>query len=186
MVVIMIAVAVGLFLYLLSSSAGPLPGSSTVGTDAYGTSTLQTNAGNGDTGQTPSETTNRNIRQADFAALLTEEHASAQGIENKLFMDINNDGVEEALILVRGEGENRPLDLYLYKVKGDSADVIFRETGVAQGAATFQGSWLIVTEGIYASGDPLCCPSSVKRTYYVFKDGALVVSKVEAAPSLAQ
>ena len=101
-------------------------------------------------------------------------------------MDINSDGEEEALILVRREGENRPLDLYLYKMKGDSVEVIFRETGVAQGAATFQGPWLIVTEGIYASGDPLCCPSAVKRTYYVFKDGALVVSRVEAAPSPSQ
>ncbi|MFA5809839.1 MAG: hypothetical protein WC935_05835, partial [Thermoleophilia bacterium] len=178
--------AVGLFLYLLSSSAGPLPGSSTVSTDAYGTSTGQPAAENADSVTILSDVATQDIRQADFAALLADEHASAQGVENKLFMDINGDGVEEALILVRGEGENHPLDLYLYKMKGDRAEVIFRETGVAQGEATFQGPWLVVTEGVYSSGDPLCCPSSVKRTYYVFKDGALVVSKVETAPPLAQ
>ncbi|MFA5801665.1 MAG: hypothetical protein WC911_04225 [Thermoleophilia bacterium] len=181
-IVIFIAVAVGLFLYLLSSSAGPLPGSATVSSDAYAAGSQLADSA----GAVSSDAADKDIRQADFAALLADEHASAQGVENKLFMDIDSDGAQEALLLVRGDGENRPLDLYLYKVKDGRAEVIFRETGVAQGEATFQGPRLVVTEGVYAPGDPLCCPSSIKLTYYVFKDGALVVSKVEAAPSGAR
>lgn len=180
-IVIFIAVAVGLFLYLLSSSAGPLPGSATVSSDAYAGGQPADN-----TGATSPDATIKDIRQADFAALLADERASAQGVENKLFMDIDGDGAQEALLLVRGDGENHPLDLYLYKLKDGRAEVIFRETGAAQGEATFQGPRLVVTEGVYAPGDPLCCPSSIKLTYYVFKDGAMVVSKVEAAPSGAR
>jgi hypothetical protein len=45
-----------------------------------------------------------------------------------------------------------------------------------------QGPRLVESEGVYGEADPPCCPSSVKKAYYVWKADGLVVLKVELAP----
>lgn len=122
------------------------------------------------------------IRQADLPGLVGEETTGDWKIENTIFVDIDGDGNEEALVLVRGEGESEPLDWRLYGMKNGEATLLFERTRVARGEVALQGPMLVETEGVYSDGDAACCPSSSKRTYYVWKGGSLVVSRIEAAP----
>lgn len=122
------------------------------------------------------------IRQADLPGLVGEETTGNWTIENTIFYDIDGDGAEEAIVLVRGVGESNPLDWRVYGMKNGEATVLFERTRVAQGEVAVQGPMLVETEGVYDDDDAACCPSSSKRTYYVWKSGGLVVSRVEAAP----
>ena len=124
------------------------------------------------------------IRQADLPGLVGEETSGDWKIEDTIFFDIDGDGNEEALVLVRGEGESNPLDWRLYGMKNGETVLLFERTRVAQGEVTLQGPMLVETEGVYSDGDAACCPSSTKRTFFVWKEGSLVVSRIEAAPPL--
>lgn len=119
----------------------------------------------------------------DFKALAADELTGQKVLENVLYLDINGDGAEEALVMIRGEGENRPLDWRLYGTQnGGAATVLFERSRLAQGEVSLQGPMLVESEGVYSAGDPDCCPSASKRTVYVWKSGGLVVSRIEAAP----
>ena len=114
--------------------------------------------------------------------LTGEETAESWHVENVMYLDINGDGAQEALLLVRGDGDKRPLDWRLYAMKNGRLAQLFDRTRVAQGGLSVKGAALVESEGVYAAGDPDCCPSSAKRTYYVWKGDGLVVSRIEATP----
>jgi hypothetical protein len=97
--------------------------------------------------------------------------------------DIDGDGITETLLLVRGEGESRPLDWYLIDNDATEPKVVFARKGVVRGEVTIDGPRIVETEAVYAAGDESCCPSQSKRTLYVWRDGSLVVLRVEAAPA---
>lgn len=184
-VVIVFAAAVVVFLWLISDSNGP-----SVGDSAYPPAGAHGQSGQAVTGGGSLPAANgsaasggSSIRQVDFKGLVTDELAGSQVLENVLYLDINSDGTEEALVMIRGEGENRPLDWRLYGMQnGSSATVLFERSRVAQGEVSVQGPMLVELEAVYNTGDPDCCPSASKRTIYVWKAGSLVVSRIEAAP----
>jgi hypothetical protein len=61
--------------------------------------------------------------------------------------------------------------------------LLFERSGASQGELMIDGPRVVETEGVFAEGDQPCCPSSLKKTYYVWKSGSLVVSKVELQPA---
>ncbi|MHB0914721.1 MAG: hypothetical protein ACYC5A_05155 [Thermoleophilia bacterium] len=115
----------------------------------------------------------------DYAAALGL--GSGQTLEQVIPFDVDSDGASEAVVLVRGEGDGRPLDWYLFDTGGKTP--LFEKKGVVQGELAVDGPRLVESEGVYAAEDDACCPSSFKRTYYVWKDGGLVVSSVVAQPA---
>ena len=183
LVAVLLAAGVVALLYALSRS-NPAP-SAAVG--AY-TSTGNPSSGNptaanaaGDTaGSGPGQ--GSDIHQADVTMLTGAETAPSWKLENVLYVDVNNDGFQEAVVLVRGDGESRPLDWRIYAMKNGQPVQLFERTGLAQGGLSVKGPALVESEGVFAPGDAECCPSSAKRTYYVWKGDALVVSRVEATP----
>ncbi len=160
--VILAAAGVVLFLFILSRH-----GSSPAASAAYKAQTDAASAG---------------IRQADVTMLTGDEPAPSWRLENVLYLDINGDGSQEAVVLVRGDGDNRPLDWRIYGMKDGLPVQLFERTRVAQGDLSIKGSMVVEGEGVYAAGDRDCCPSSAKRTYYVWKGNGLVVSRIEATP----
>ncbi|MEK6535920.1 MAG: hypothetical protein AABZ63_00330 [Actinomycetota bacterium] len=184
-IVIAFAVAVVVFLWLISDSNGP-----SVGDSAYPPAGAHGQPGQAVTGGGSPPAANGSatsgglsIRQVDFKGLAGDELTGSQVLETVLYLDINSDGTEEALVMIRGEGENRPLDWRLYGMQNsNAATVLFERSRVVQGEVSVQGPMLVESEGIYSTGDPDCCPSASKRTIYVWKAGSLVVSRIEAAP----
>lgn len=120
------------------------------------------------------------LEQHDFAATLNL--AAGQSLEQVFPYDVDSDGVSEAVVLVRGEGDGRPLDWYLFDV-GDDMLLLFERRGIVQGEVAIDGPRIVESEGIYSARDDACCPASFKRTYYVWKDGGLVASSVVAQPA---
>lgn len=180
------AAAVVVFLVLISGGNTP-PSTGTSGYQsvvAHGQDGPVIPSSQGGTADTGTVDGSQGIRQADLPGLVGEETAGSWKIENTMFIDIDGDGSEEAIVLVRGEGENTPLDWRIYGMKNGEATLLFERTRVAQGELAVQGPMLVETEGVYSDGDAACCPSSTKHTYYVWKGGSLVVSRVEAAPPL--
>lgn len=101
--------------------------------------------------------------------------------EATIEFDIDNDGALESLVLIRGEGDERPLDWYLFDDNG--AGLLFERKDVPHGQVLFDGPRIVETEAVYGEGDEPCCPSGQKRTYFVWRDGGLVESRVEAVPA---
>lgn len=189
MVVVLIAVAVVVFLILISGGNTP---------PSAGTSAYQSVVAHGQSGPViPAASTagdggaggagvvmapGSDIRQVDLGALVGDQRGGWMNVENTLYLDINGDGAEEALVLVRRDGQNRPFDWYLYGLRDNQVTSLFERTRVAQGELSVQGTTLVESEGIYRTGDPECCPSSLKRTFYFWKGSGLVVSGIEAPP----
>jgi hypothetical protein len=103
-------------------------------------------------------------------------------IESTQYVDVDGDGMMETLVLARGDGESRPLDWYLMEESQAGVQVLFKRKGVAQGEIRVDGPRIVEQEGLYLPDDGACCPSQLKISYYVWKDGSLVVSSVEQAP----
>ncbi|MHB8792733.1 MAG: hypothetical protein ACYC6O_05290 [Thermoleophilia bacterium] len=183
--VISITVGIAVVAFLVLISGGNTP--PTVGTSGY-----QSVVAHGQDGPVvPASqgsaagadvTASTGIRQVDLPGLVGEETTGSWKIENTIFFDIDGNGDEEAIVIVRGEGESNPLDWRLYGMKNGETTLLFERTRVAQGEVAVQGPMLVETEGVYSDGDAACCPSSTKRTYFVWKGGSLVVSRIEAAP----
>ncbi|MEW6020097.1 MAG: hypothetical protein AB1760_18725 [Pseudomonadota bacterium] len=122
------------------------------------------------------------ITEVDFPQYLSPEIEEGRELREVLYVDIDADGAKEAVATLKGSGENEPLDWFLYKVSEGEIRLIFEHRGVARGQVAVDGPRIVETEAVYAEGDEACCPSSQKRTIYVWKGGTLVVSRVEAAP----
>ncbi|MDO8736536.1 MAG: hypothetical protein Q7K29_05570 [Thermoleophilia bacterium] len=186
--IISITVAVAVVIFLVLISGGNTPPST--GTSGYAPVVAHGQDGpvipasqGGAAGSGGTATDSQDISQATLPGLTAEDAAGGWTNENTIFFDIDGDGKHEAIVLVRGNGESKPLDWRIYSMN-NGATLLFERTRVAQGQVAVQGPMLVETEGVYADGDAACCPSSTKRTYFVWKGGSLVVSRVEAAPPL--
>lgn len=173
--VILIAAAVFVTLYFLSLINKPSADSGTTAETA--TAAEESSSETGGEGLSDGAA----LEQYDFRGLLALGEGQQQ--EQVITVDIDGDGTLEALILVRNSGDRRPLDWYLFDAEEGSPVKLFERTGVAQGELTIDGPRVIESEGIYSPEDDACCPSNLKRTVYVWKDGALVVSSVVAQPA---
>ncbi len=123
------------------------------------------------------------VRQVDYQQILGPDLADGRSLDAPIYFDANGDGVDEALLVAHGTGDIRPADWFLFGEKNGNVVKIFEHTAVAHGEISLQGSTVIEKEGIFGSGDADCCPSSTKRTEYVWRDGSLVVSRIEVLPA---
>lgn len=123
----------------------------------------------------------QDIREIDFTARLGDDLSGGQALESVRYIDIDANGTEEAVVSLRGKGESRPLSWRLYGVRNGEPELLYERANVAQGEVQLDGPRIVESEGIFGESDQPCCPSSLKKAYYVWKGDGLVVSKVEAA-----
>ncbi|MBE0428559.1 MAG: hypothetical protein IBX61_01650 [Thermoleophilia bacterium] len=176
-----LASLVVLFLYYLSIQEPSLPSSSEP-IIAHGRSgPVATGEGIGSGAGSPSFFP-QGIRDLDFESLLDDAVSGGWILENVIYTDIDGNGTEEAVVLLRGKGDSRPLNWSLYGLRGDLVELFYERSNVAHGELTAAGPQLVEREGVFAEGDAPCCPSSMKETHYVWKGDWLVVSRIETGP----
>jgi len=186
LIVVLIGAGAFVFLYLLSSSAGPVRESTSSREKAGGAQQPEATPARPDLSSPAAAGSSQyvsDLEDVDFQKLMEPLLDEGKSVESIFFVDLNGDGLKEAVVLVRGPGGHRPLDWYYYALRDGRSAKLFERLGVAAGELQVEGPRLVESEGIYLEADPDCCPSRIKRTYYVWKDGSLVVLKVEAAPA---
>jgi hypothetical protein len=182
LIALALAAAATALLFILSSTADVVPRTDTstqTSTAATGQYLDTDNQAAGAGSAVPDSDTLKMIE--DALAI----NAGSGSIESTQYVDIDGDGSMETLVLVRGEGDARPLDWYLLKLSGGEVQKLFERTRVAQGGVRVDGPRIVEREGLYGPGDEACCPSEAIVTYYVWKEGGLVVSTVESSPASA-
>jgi hypothetical protein len=110
-------------------------------------------------------------------------------VEDVIYSDLDGDGYDDALVLVRLEGSGAYLDYYVYTYRGESLVLLFDKTEVDHGAVEL-GSIprsFVETTAVYAPTDPNCCPSELKYTTYTWSSSAdgFVETSVEIVPNPA-
>ena len=135
------------------------------------------------------------IRQVDWpsvtgaAAGATAQGAAKTGfVESVLYRDLNGDGAEEALVLVRQQGSGQYLNYYVYAMGANGPVALFERRDILHGKVELgpQAGAFTESEPVYGPQDPNCCPSNVKVTSYAWSGstGMFVQTswKTEAAP----
>ncbi|MHB1390290.1 MAG: MdtA/MuxA family multidrug efflux RND transporter periplasmic adaptor subunit [Thermoleophilia bacterium] len=179
-VVVLFATTVILFLYFLSTRPPSLPSAASGGPVVAHSNSGPVQPADGiDAAQTAYL---QGIRDVPLQSQVTDQLGEGRQLEETIYVDLDGDGREEALVLIRSAGERRELEWRLYGLRDGRAQQLFDHGNVAQGALEVQGPRLVESEGVYAAGDQACCPSQMKKTYYVWQGDGLVVSRVEAAP----
>lgn len=120
----------------------------------------------------------------DFQALLNAEETAGRQLLAPLYRDLDGDGQSEALVMARGEGEEQPLDWYVYALRDGQPARLFSRTGVARGELSLDRPWIEEREALYNPGDPDCCPSAFVVSRYSWENGALVLMDRTKVPAL--
>jgi hypothetical protein len=131
-----------------------------------------------------------NMREEDLTARvgLSEVLAETNGEVDPgriIYADLTESGIEEAVVPVSsgGEGGDIAIFVYGYAPDGDIEELLREVPDESSIQAEVQGEQLVTTQGAYAPGDPLCCPSELLVRYYVWDGTALVVEREEQMPA---
>lgn len=129
------------------------------------------------------------IRQADLVtqpAIVDFVSSAGGGVDGAsiVYLDLTGDGAEEAVVPVSSGGEGGDIAVFVYGYQDGQLTDLLRvlpddkslsvETGV--GALT-------IVQPVYGAGDPLCCPSLLRRTTYRWDGSALSVADDETVPA---
>lgn len=115
----------------------------------------------------------------DFLATSGGEVAPAAII----YVDLTGDGVEEAVVPVASGGEGSAIAVFVFGYGPGGLEELLRvipESGsvkenIVEGALT-------TMEPVFASGDPLCCPSELRTITYRWDGSRLVVADERTEP----
>ncbi|RJQ47438.1 MAG: hypothetical protein C4534_00995 [Gaiellales bacterium] len=185
--VIAVIIVAGLLVLLIRACGGdePAPQSRTVTQTVTDTRTV-----------TPTTATQARTQEAerdrlDLRSVNWKSEVGAQPmvreVEDVIYADLDGDGQEDALVLVRHEGSGGYLDYYVYKADGTALRLLFEKTGVDQGRvelASIPRSF-VETSAVYAPEDPVCCPSRLQLITYTWSSsaGSFVESDVKVVPN---
>ncbi|MHB8858368.1 MAG: hypothetical protein ACYC6Z_02640 [Thermoleophilia bacterium] len=108
-------------------------------------------------------------------------------VESVLYQDLNGDGNEEALVLVRQQGSGAYLAYYVYTMEAGAPEKLFERLDVSHGKVELgTGGSFVETEPVYGPQDPNCCPGNLKVTTYTWSAASQTFvptsSKLEPAP----
>lgn len=128
----------------------------------------------------PTETPAREIRsidltqQTELADFLT---ASGGVVEPEaiIYADLTEDGIDDAIVPVSSGGEGGDIAVFVYGFTEDGLTLLLQDGGRIRVA--LEGGQLVVTKPDFAPGDPLCCPSQLRQTFYRWDGSSLVVDK---------
>jgi hypothetical protein len=129
------------------------------------------------------------IRQADLVTqpeivdFLSTSGGAIDGTRI-VYLDLTEDGEEEAVIPISSGGEGGDIAVFVYGYQDGQLAELLRATpdGSSLSVETGGGT-LIIVQPVYGEGDPLCCPSQLRRTTYQWDGTALSVAGDETVPA---
>jgi hypothetical protein len=141
--------------------------------------------------ETQADTTEDPPARGDIEAVNWKSEVGAQPmvreVEDVIYDDLDGDGYDDALVLVRHEGSGAYLDYYIYTFQGESLVLLFDKSGVEHGRVELGPipRSFVETTAIYAPADPNCCPSELQHTTYTWSSSAngFVETSVEIVPN---
>lgn len=156
------------------------------GGNATATSTLEATAVATVPADTP--TPSPDIRQDDLAQQPgLQDYLSASGGEvtpnSILYADVTGDRVDDAIVPVSSGGEGGNIALFVYGYQPSGLVELLRVQPEIRLQAVVDNGRLVVTEPVFAPGDPLGFPSQIKVTTYEWNGTALAVVDQETKPS---
>ena len=115
------------------------------------------------------------LREFDFEseAFVAELLARAGGgevhAERVQLEDLTGDGREEAVVVVESGGTAGDIGVAVYGwVEGEPALLFFRPLA---GHVEVRLGLVVIQEGVYAAGEPRCCPSRLREFVYGWREG---------------
>ena len=127
------------------------------------------------------------IRQEDFSQLPAVSNFLAAGgrldTAAVIYADVTGDGVDDAVVPISSGGEGGDIALFVFGYGPDGLSELLRLTPAMPIKASVSNGVLQVDEAEYAPGDPMCCPSQLKRTTYRWDGQQLAIDKQETVPA---
>jgi hypothetical protein len=115
------------------------------------------------------------LRDVDFEAfevqldLINRAGGGEIHAERVVFVDLTDDGQEEAVVVVESGGTAGDLGVAIYRLREGVPEVVFFQALAGHVEVRFD---LVVTQvGVYATGDAQCCPSQLRERAYGWRDG---------------
>lgn len=137
----------------------------------------------------PTATAAADIHATDWprvvAGLLRADGAVAGGSVDPAsvqYADLTGDGVDEAIVPVTANGSAGTIGYYVFGMHGGQPVPLLTRRG-PDITVTVAGGRLVDTVADYAQGDPLCCPSQLRRTMFAWNGTALVQAGTEVVPN---
>jgi len=129
------------------------------------------------------------IRQADLMTqpeLVDFLSTSGGAIDGTrvAYLDLTEDGEEEAVIPIGSGGEGGDIAVFVYGYQEGQLAELLRvlPEGSSLSAEAGEGA-LVIIQPVFGEGDPLCCPSQLRRTTYEWDGTALSVADDETVPA---
>jgi len=111
------------------------------------------------------------LHDADFASpdlagpLIDAAGGGEVPAERVHFADlVGNDGVDEAYVVVESGGTLGDLGVGVYFLEGGRP--VLQQFIQTAGRVEFRLDLVVTLEGVWAAGDPQCCPSELRETSY--------------------
>jgi hypothetical protein len=119
------------------------------------------------------------LRDVDFEAfevqidLINRAGGGEIHAERVVFVDLTDDGREEAVVVVESGGTAGDLGVAIYRLGEGGPEVVFFQALAGHVEVRFD---LVVTQvGVYGMGDAQCCPSQLRERVYGWRDGQFEV-----------
>ena len=131
---------------------------------------------------TPTQSAASDIREEDFTKQpgLGDFLATAGGEVQPdaiVYVDLTGDGMEDAVVPVSSGGEGGDIAVFVYGfVDGTLTELLKAQPEESSIDADVENGQLVTTEGLFAEGDALCCPSTIRHTSYAWNGTALEVA----------
>jgi len=129
------------------------------------------------------------IRQEDLPAQPgLQEFVNASGgaadMARTGYADLTEDGVDDAVVPVSSGGEGGDIAVFVFGYQDGELTELLRvmPEDSSLHAETVDGA-LTITEPVFAEGDPLCCPSQLRRTTYRWDGSELSLADDETVPA---
>lgn len=101
-----------------------------------------------------------------------------------LYEDLTGSGADEAIVPVSSGGEGGDIAIFVFGFGDSGIEELLREVPSDSSIqASVEDGQLVTTQGAFAPGDPLCCPSEVLHRYYAWDGTKLVVDREEQVPA---
>ena len=131
----------------------------------------------------------QDIREEDLAAQAgVQDFISTAGGEvdtvRITYLDLTEDAIDDAIVPVSSGGEGGDIAVFVYGYQdGALTELLHVNASDSSLVADTLDGTLRITEPVYAEGDPLCCPSQLHRTTYVWDGAQLSQASDEVVPA---
>jgi hypothetical protein len=97
------------------------------------------------------------------------------------YADLTGDGVDEAIVRIDSGGTMGDIAFLVLTPDGAATKTLLKQTPSGDSAGlvvAVEGGQLVMTQPVYGPDDPNCCPTSLKKTTFMWNGTALVVDSI--------